>query len=309
MEATQAEAVANLRTAMQRTIDLLVMFGIDVKGWSKEQKDAHWKAFDRISRSWEGKYIEGARKGLEQDKREILAMLTGAKKKALERKATINWEELEDDVEGYLSKAGAENWRKTFAPLIRGMVSAQGKRWAAELGLAFDVENLFSRKWFNDYLLKFAQPINETTRDDIARILARAQADGASIPDVQKQFIGLFDRYLDGVLPEDPEFQWFTDRVPAYRTELIARTELTRSAGAGTDALFKEWNVQKKEWLATRGDGRTRDTHAEADGQVVNMDEPFIVGGFQAMFPGDPALPMEESANCRCTELPAGLDE
>ena len=308
MEATQAEAVANLRTAMQRTIDLLALFGIDVKGWSKEQKDAHWKAFDAISQSWFQKYQDGARKGLEKDKREILAMLTGAKKKALERKATINWEELEGDVEGYLSKAGAENWRKTFAPLVRGMVTAQGKRWAAELGLAFDVENLFSRKWFNDYLLKFAQPINVTTRDDIAQILARAQDDGASIPDVQKQFTGLFDRYLDGVLPEDPEFQWFTDRVPAYRTELIARTELTRSAGAGTDALFKEWNVQKKEWLATR-DPRVRDTHAEADGQVVNMDEPFIVGGFQAMFPGDPALPLEESANCRCTELPAGLEE
>ena len=89
--AVTTETVSNLRTAMQRMIDLLALFGIQAKGLSKEQKDAHWKAFDAISQSWFRKYQDGAHKALEKDKREVLALLTGAKKKALERKATVDW--------------------------------------------------------------------------------------------------------------------------------------------------------------------------------------------------------------------------
>jgi hypothetical protein len=58
----------------------------------------------------------------------------------------------------------------------------------------------------------------------------------------------------------------------------------------------------QKEWLAT-GDSHTRLTHMEADGQTVGMDEPFIVGGAELQYPGDPDGPSQEVVMCRCTQV------
>lgn len=68
-----------------------------------------------------------------------------------------------------------------------------------------------------------------------------------------------------------------------------------------TDAFraFAEETGEELErvWLATE-DSRTRETHRLADGQRVGMDQPFVVGGFPLMFPGDPAGPPQEVINC-----------
>jgi 2'-5' RNA ligase len=42
----------------------------------------------------------------------------------------------------------------------------------------------------------------------------------------------------------------------------------------------------------------SRDTHIEADGQTVAIGETFTIGGFDARYPCDPDLPVEESVNC-----------
>jgi hypothetical protein len=54
-----------------------------------------------------------------------------------------------------------------------------------------------------------------------------------------------------------------------------------------------------KTWLQTGP--RPRQTHIEADGQVVGWEELFIVGGFEGEYPGDAALPPEERCNCECS--------
>lgn len=48
-------------------------------------------------------------------------------------------------------------------------------------------------------------------------------------------------------------------------------------------------------------DGNQRPTHFRATGQVVNISDYFIVGGYRAKYPHDPSLPMSEKANCRCS--------
>jgi uncharacterized protein with gpF-like domain len=58
---------------------------------------------------------------------------------------------------------------------------------------------------------------------------------------------------------------------------------------------FKRWDAIV--------DNKTRDTHLEVNGTVVPIDEPFIVGGYEMMYPGSDELgaPPEEIVNCRCS--------
>lgn len=88
------------------------------------------------------------------------------------------------------------------------------------------------------------------------------------------------------------------------RARTIARTETHGAVNAGQAAAVRAlgpYGPDRKEWLATR-DSRTRDTHWLADGQVVGLDEPFVVGGALLQYPGGPG-PAREVINCRCTVL------
>ena len=53
------------------------------------------------------------------------------------------------------------------------------------------------------------------------------------------------------------------------------------------------------------GDDRVRETHVEADVQVVGVDDPFMVGGYPLNEPGDSSLgaPPGETINCRCSAV------
>ena len=57
---------------------------------------------------------------------------------------------------------------------------------------------------------------------------------------------------------------------------------------------------------ATPRSGKTfsRTAHDLADGQIVGVDEPFMVNGVPLMYPRDPAGPPAETINCGCVQLP-----
>ncbi len=71
----------------------------------------------------------------------------------------------------------------------------------------------------------------------------------------------------------------------------------------GSTATYKSAGVEQKEYLAVQDD-RTRDAHAEADGQIVGIDESFIVDGEELQYPGDPSGDAGNVINCRCSILP-----
>ena len=277
------------------------------ESWLREKgKESLWTKADRIATSWEKKFSAGAQKALEHDRREVMALLADAKRKSLERKATVDWQEYLLSVQDYLNTAGADHWRETFVPLVRGVITDQAESLNADFGMQFDVPNLFAEQWFDDYMLRFAQPIMATTSDDISRLQQTAMRDGWSIPQMQKALGALFDQYIEGGGLTDEERAWFEERTPAYRRENIARTETMRASNAGSFALFRSWGAPQKEWLATK-DGRTRPEHAAANGQVVGIDEKFSVGGEMLEYPGDPNGDPGNTCQCRCTVLPAGL--
>ncbi len=58
--------------------------------------------------------------------------------------------------------------------------------------------------------------------------------------------------------------------------------------------------IMEKEWLAAI-DSRTRDWHAELNGQTKPVDEPFKNSIGAIMYPGDPSADGANVYNCRCS--------
>lgn len=128
----------------------------------------------------------------------------------------------------------------------------------------------------------------------VSQIVDSATTNGASIPDVTAQVEHLFS---------DTGVQRWKNRA-----RVVARTEVVGAYNGGTYDAFSmivandPGTEYMKRWLAT-DDQRTRPDHVEADGQLVPFAQPFIVGGFQMMYPHDPAGPPHEVINCRCIPL------
>lgn len=91
---------------------------------------------------------------------------------------------------------------------------------------------------------------------------------------------------------------------------LFAANRAERAARNNTNSLcnckrldnLRSQGFKYKQWH-TIMDGRERATHAVANNQIVPIDQPFIVGGFQMMFPRDISFgaPPREILNCRCS--------
>lgn len=87
----------------------------------------------------------------------------------------------------------------------------------------------------------------------------------------------------------------------AARAERVARTEVVGASNAGSMAQMREIDLPAtKTWLATGGP-RTRETHAAANGQTVDVNEQFTVGGTPMDRPHAEGAPADEVVNCRCT--------
>lgn len=89
----------------------------------------------------------------------------------------------------------------------------------------------------------------------------------------------------------------------AARLRTLARTAATANAAhrmATSDLALKRGRLR---WVTVH-DNRVRPTHVAADGQVQDLGTPFHVGTAHLLYPGDPAGPLRETANCRCILIP-----
>jgi hypothetical protein len=86
-----------------------------------------------------------------------------------------------------------------------------------------------------------------------------------------------------------------------YRTERIVRTEVNRAANFGSLEGTKSLGVEmEKVWLSAFAK-ESRPEHMAADGQAVELDEPFTVWDENLQYPGDPAGRAENTINCLCS--------
>ncbi len=132
---------------------------------------------------------------------------------------------------------------------------------------------------------RFAQRVNDTTWDTLKASLSQGIKDGESIAQLEVRINNIMDLRVN------------------QSSESIARTEVI---GASNGGMLEGWRqsdvVKRKQWLATMSDDRTRETHVEAHGQEVALDDDFEVGDGSGPAPGQIGLASED-IQCRCTML------
>ena len=92
-----------------------------------------------------------------------------------------------------------------------------------------------------------------------------------------------------------------TKRNPDGQDAQVAR--LSRGLASYLASAVLDSNTPSAQWekvWRTVHDDKVRDSHAMADGQVVDGDGYFTVGGVKMFAPGDLSAPAEEWAGCRC---------
>jgi uncharacterized protein with gpF-like domain len=151
-----------------------------------------------------------------------------------------------------------------------------------------DVNDIFMSKveqFIGTWTADKVTQISSTTREQIIRLIHAGELEGLGTREIAKSI---------------------TERIPSIsnvRANTIARTETHSAAGFANESAAEATGLNlKKEWVAFK-DGREREAHADADGQVVNRDESFTVDGEQLQYAGDPSGSAGNIINCRCVVL------
>lgn len=214
-----------------------------------------------------------------------------------EQYALVN-RQLFSDTKGFqdldLSKED-DKLRRLLVPIIESIIRGAADSAIERIGalpedlsiLTVDFETLATQ-------IARSKIVNETTGQHIAQIFANGLENNATQDELRGMVREMFTDYEN------------------WRVDLITDTVVVGAWEKGTLEAWMGNGVEAKSWLATR-DGRTRDSHRAAEAnpnnQNVPVDQPFTVGGAAMMHPGDPAGPAKEVVRCRCTMIPAFLNE
>lgn len=165
---------------------------------------------------------------------------------------------------------------------------------------ALVLEEKFTENEFNEYIRNYIRTrtgakvaeVSKTTKKQIVRVIEQGRRENLTYSEIAKNI-------------EDKT----SGTIARSRAIMIARTEVHQASQDAQFEAIQETGLNvTKEWLAVM-DARTREDHADANGQEANMEEPFIIGDEEnggedeMMFPGDPDGPPNQVINCRCVCL------
>ncbi len=271
-----------------------------VKTWVKTlDKEAYWRAFVVKATENERQLRPAWRRQMDRQLKEILRLLDETPKTLngpgphpldgilLDTVTPVKDIDLGSLLDFFSSTEELRRMTSGILPIIERIFGESAQTFFDEsgMGLEFDLRNPEVERWINSYVARQIGGINETTRDAIRELIRSGEAEGSSLEKIKESIR-----------------EYFGDSTER-RLNTIVRTEVIGSSNAGTLAAYKQSGVvQRKEWL-TAIDERTRDTHMEANGQVVGVNEDFMVGGGAGPAPGNIGLAGED-CNCRCTLLP-----
>lgn len=145
----------------------------------------------------------------------------------------------------------------------------------------------YTVKWIEDWSKDLADLMGVNTHDSLRDYLVKGIEEGKGIQEIAEEIKDL------------PQFSRTRARTTAI-TEV-----LTAHSASHHESYMQSDVVVGKRWKHSGGKGiDPRIHHVEYSGTVVPKDQPFVVGGYEAMFPRDPQLPPSERVNCHCVMGP-----
>lgn len=256
---------------------------------SESGKTRLWLAQDRVKRNFE--------KRMKKDVREFFAKEKVAMKSAL---ATMDRSLFEFEVTRVL-QANLAALKGVYERNLRAVAGHFGSEVLEHTkSLSEEIETKGPKERFTISIERFLKSRIETattkvqavTKKKLLKALKDADErddDGHLLTiDIQKTVDASYDSWEDS------------------RSETISRTEVHTTANEASREAAKALGIPglKKEWIAARDD-RTRDSHSEVDGTVVDLDTKFEVKNNSGMDlmdgPGDKNASPENVINCRCT--------
>jgi len=223
---------------------------------------------------------------------------------------------------------GAFQYATRRAPIASRVVQSFGGRNERAERIALDLGSRLVTEVVDDTRVMIAQTIRagleagagpRRTALDIGGRVVNGKRQGGLVG-LDSRRAGWVQNYRAKLLAEgrpqsqiDRMAQRYSNKLLRQRGETIARTETLKALNAGRqealDQLIENPNndVRAEDvvraWDSTGEDGRTRQSHLDADKQdPVPQGQPFIVGGYSMMYPGDSSMgaPPGETINCRC---------
>lgn len=89
-------------------------------------------------------------------------------------------------------------------------------------------------------------------------------------------------------------------QLETWEAKRIARTEIHNAHNNAVMRTYEALNVEYTQWIAA-DDDRTRESHAELNGEIIPMGGTYSNG---LAYPGDTSGDIEEWINCRCSNAP-----
>ena len=245
---------------------------------TKKKIDARKEAYtqDRIRRGFE--------RGITQRLINYFSKIGNGAAKALEESGTTGFDVYLAQSRPELERVLKPHWYeviKTFASRVDNYLFV--KR----------ADNAFFTELLDKFVFRVGanhiSDIDVTTRKQLQRVLLAGQKDGLPLTEISKNIRERFS----------PKFS-------RSRSATIARTETHSAASFANHQQGIEYQKLQpnlnKQWVAVNDD-RTREAHRIANGQVVPMDEAFIVDGRNMQYTGDPNGGAANVINCRCAVI------
>lgn len=246
-----------------------------------------WKRVDQQARVLEQSWVGTLQALFEKQRRTALATLTGKKHASRIEAALRDGSPLDvSQVAGVFDQA---RWRSETSTVgedlyRRALALGLDRIAASDIGISFDLASPWAKQLILDRSNMLAGHITSTTYAQVQQALTDGVAAGEGIDDIARRIEAVFDQAV------------------GQRAEVIARTEVISASNGAVHEVAQaapDDVVGGKEWIAAE-DERTRDSHADADGQIVEPSGTFDIGGSALRFPGDPAGDPAETINCRC---------
>ena len=160
-----------------------------------------------------------------------------------------------------------------ITPFLKQYIETSGKNATALTGGDFDPNTDALQKFVAKRSQYFAETINGTTKESLLTSIKEGLDNGEDLNQIQDRIAGVYDM------------------AKGYRTQMIARTEVSAATNQGAIGAYTQAGVTQMQWVVV---DPTDEDCIENDGDIENIGDAFPSGDTEP-----PVHP-----NCECTVVP-----